>query len=50
METDFGGGQDWGFFVVVVVFMFVCFKQIVSIQGRVLSALEQFWPIVAKSC
>lgn len=48
METDFvwGGGRI-GFFVVVVFMGFFFFKPIVSIQ--VLSALEHFWPIVAKS-
>lgn len=47
METDFvwGGGRIGFFVVVFMVFFF--FKPIVSIQ--VLSALEHFWPIVAKS-
>lgn len=43
----FGGGGRIGFFVVVVFMFLFFFKPIVSIQ--VLSALEHFWPIVAKS-
>lgn len=49
METDFvlGGGQDW-VFCCCCSYVVVFFKPIVSIQA--LSALEHFWPIVAKSC
>lgn len=49
METDFvwGGGAGLGFLLLLFLWFFFFFKPIVSIQ--VLSALEHFWPIVAKS-
>lgn len=45
METDFvwGGGRI-GFFVVVVLMLFF------FLTNSLYSALEHFWPIVAKSC
>lgn len=43
----FGGGAGLGFLLLLFLWFFFFFKPIVSIQ--VLSALEHFWPIVAKS-